>query len=793
MQLSESWLREWANPAVDSATLTHQLSMAGLEVDSLTPAAPAFDKVVIGRVLSLVQHPDADKLRVAQVDVGSEQLQIVCGAKNVAEGMHVPVALVGSRLPGDFAIKRAKLRGVESNGMICSASELGLAETSEGIMPLPADTPIGMNFRDYLQLDDQCIEVDLTPDRADCLSVLGIARDVTAIHNCALVDPIGNQDILPVIDDRFAVEVIAQEACPRYLSRIVRGIDAAAETPLWLRERLRRSGIRSLGPVVDVTNYVLLELGQPMHAFDLQSLSGSLQVRLAQQNESLLLLNDDEVRLRDDTLIIADGNGPIALAGIMGGAHTAVTDETRDIVFEAAFFAPLAMTGRPRAYGLHSDSSHRFERGVDPDLQWRAMQRATALLLAIAGGQPGPVVEHCHPDALPQRALIHLREARISRLLGVSFPKAEVEGILQRLGMQVETVADGWQVLGPSWRFDIHIEADLIEEIARVHGYDNIPSRRGHMSLTLQADQEAGFALDKAKHLLISREYQEVITYSFIDETKARLVQPVGELIRLANPISADMGIMRPSLWAGLLQTAAYNRARQQERLRLFEVGLRFLQEPQGIVQEKCLAGLVHGSLYAEQWGQPKATADFFDVKADLEAVLGLACAPQQLAFVPAEHPILHPGQSARIECDGVTLGWLGQLHPAHEKTFELTGKTWLFELNLERLQNSKALPAFHSLSKFPSIRRDLALVVDQAVSWQSVYDAILQVAPALVKRVELFDLYAGQNIETNRKSLALGLILQDYSKTLTDDDVQETLQVILSALEQNLGAKLRD
>ncbi|OOZ44611.1 phenylalanine--tRNA ligase subunit beta [Solemya velum gill symbiont] len=793
MRFSESWLREWVNPAVDTETLSHQLSMAGLEVDSVSPAAPDFNGVVVGLVTALEQHPDADKLRVAQVDVnGDESLQIVCGAKNVAEGMRVPVAIVGAVLPGDFKIKKAKLRGVQSLGMICSASELGLADSSDGIMPLPADAPLGTDFREYLNLDDTCIEVDLTPDRADCFGLIGVARDVSAIHRCEFIDAAGDHVTEAQVDDVIPVELHAEEACPRYLGRVIKGIDATAETPLWMQERLRRGEIRSLGPVIDVTNYVLLELGQPMHGFDLDKLSGGIHVRMAEQGEELVLLDGDTVQLRDDTLVIADDKQALAMAGIMGGESSAVTDTTSNILLEAAFFNPLAISGKSRSYGKHTDSSHRFERGVDPQLQRRAIERATELLLEICGGQPGPVIEEMAAGFDKSPAAIQLRSSRVERLLGVSVDAESIEQILTHLGMQLEANGEGWMVMPPSWRFDISIEADLIEEIGRIYGYDNIPSRRGQMSAAMALEPEANYALDEAKSLLVARDYQEVISYSFIDKGKASKLDPEGERILLANPISADMSTMRPTLWGGLLTAAAYNKARQQERIRIFETGLRFLKQDNEIKQEKCLSGLVNGAVSDEQWGDASRVADFYDIKADVEALLDVAGAGEEFSFVAGSHPALHPGQTARIEKNGELVGWVGLLHPQLEKTFDMSGKTWLFELNLEVLQQG-SIPAFEPLTKFPSIRRDFAIVVNADVSWADIQAEIRKSSPEIVREILLFDVYTGENVESGTKSLALALILQDYSKTLTLEEVQSATEQVLEALESRFAAKLRD
>jgi len=791
MRFSETWLREWVSPAIDSATLADQLTMAGLEVDSVEPAAPAFSGVVVGDVRSVAQHPDADKLRVCAVDVGrGEPLQIVCGAANVAAAMRVPVALVGAVLPGGFQIKRAKLRGVESLGMICSAAELGLAESSSGILPLPGDAPIGQDFRAYLSLDDHCIEVDLTPDRGDCLSVAGIAREVSVINALPLTPP-SIEAVAPGSDDRFPVTLEAPAACPRYVCRIVRGIDSSAETPLWIKERLRRGGIRAISPVVDVTNYVMLELGQPMHAFDLAELDREIRVRMARPAETLTLLSGESLELREDTLVIADASKPLALAGIMGGEHSGVTAQTRDVLFESAFFAPQAILGRARSYGQQTDASHRFERGVDPELQVVAVERATALLTAISGGVPGPVVEASAPGHLPVRPAIHLRRGRIGRILGVSVDDASVEDFLVRLGMVVSRAPDGWDVVPPSSRFDVAIEVDLIEEVGRIFGFSAIPAARSLARVDMHAPAEAAFDLDRAKQALVARDYQEAITYSFVHPSIQQLLDPGQPPIALANPISAEMSVMRTTPWAGLLGVLAYNQARQQERVRIFESGLKFTKQDNEIKQEMTLAGVVCGAASAEQWGVAARAVDFFDLKGDVEAVLTRGGAPA-VEFRAAEHPALHPGQCAEVVRGDRVIGRLGLLHPDLEKQLDLAGPVHLFELSIDGLGQG-ALPAFAPLSKFPSIRRDLAIIVDRALPFARVRDCVRRAAPAIVKEIRLFDVYTGERIDSGLKSLALGLILQDSSDTLTDQRVDAAMAAILQALASELNARLRD
>jgi len=792
MRFSESWLREWVNPPIDTRTLADQLSMAGLEVDAVEPAAPPFSGVVIGRVESVIPHPDAEKLRVCSVQVGQgEPLQIICGASNVAPSMKVPVALVGAELPGELRIKRAKLRGVESFGMICSAKELGLAESSEGILPLPAEAPVGDDVRAWLGLDDACIEVDLTPDRGDCLSIAGLAREVAAINRLDLTTVV-IEPVPATLDARFPVRLLAPEACPRYACRVIRGIDSRAETPLWMRERLRRSGIRAISAVVDVTNYVLMELGQPMHGFDLARLSGEIRVRLAEPGERLVLLGGEALTLSPDTLVIADASGPLALAGIMGGSASGVSADTRDVLLESAFFAPAAIAGKARRFGLHTDSSHRFERGVDPELQVRAIERATRLLLEIAGGEAGPVLDLASESHRPRRDPLALRAERCERILGLPLPTETIGAILGRLGMEVVPEPGGWRVTPPSARFDLVHEVDLIADIGRIHGYDRIPISHHPSAAFTKAPPESALDLDRLRLALVGRGFQEVITYSFVSpELQARL-EPRSEGLRLANPISADLSVMRLSLWPGLLQTARYNQARQQERVRIFETGLRFVPGPDGLRQEPGVGALVIGGVEAEQWGQPSRAADFFDLKADLEAILALGGAPERFRFVPGEHPAMHPGQTARIEVQGQLVGLIGMLHPGLVSELDLAGDAYLFELDLAALSTG-VLPRFAPLSRYPAIRRDLALVLDDAIPFAAVEGCVRSALPDLLRDVRLFDVYAGGSIDSGRKSLALGLILQASSQTLTDDAVEEAVARVLNRLQTEFGARLRD
>ena len=789
MKFSEAWLREWVNPDLDSEQLAEQLTMAGLEVDSVEPVAAEFEGVVVAEVLSVEAHPDADKLRVCQVASGAgEPLQIVCGAPNVRAGLRVPLAKVGGRI-GDMKLKKAKLRGIPSHGMLCSARELGLSDEHQGLMELPADAPVGADLRDYLALDDVAIDVDLTPNRGDCLGMEGIAREVGTLTGTDVTAP-PLKTVGAEISDEFPVSVQAPEACPRYLGRVIRGVDPGVETPLWMQEKLRRGGLRSLGPVVDVTNYVLLELGQPMHAFDLDRLAGGIDVRHAREGEKLTLLDERSVELDSDTLLICDHDRPLALAGIMGGMESGISASTRSLFLEVAYFSPEKIAGKARAYGLTTDSSYRFERGVDPGLQWRAMDRATALLLELVGGEAGPVIEVASEAHLPDRPAILLRRDRIRRLLGFVPADEQVADILTRLGLRLAPHDEGWMATPPSFRFDLSLEADLIEEVGRVFGYDNLPSANNRGDLHVRPLPETVTPLERLQTLLVDRGYQEAVTYSFVDADILRSLEPAVEPVALQNPISSDLSVMRTSLWAGLIGALKHNLARQQSRVRLFESGLKFISQDNELKQLNYLSGIVNGELMAEQWGVEKRPADFFDIKGDVEALL--ACCGVSGTFKPADHPALHPGQSAIILVGNRPIGWLGCIHPGLAQQLEIPGKTYLFELDMDILHQGQ-VPSFQNLSRFPSIRRDLAIVVSAETPAGALCDAITTQAGSLLTELAVFDVYQGKGIETGRKSIAFGLILQDSSRTLTDEDVDSVIQGITGQLEKQFGATLRE
>ncbi|HFQ4914696.1 TPA: phenylalanine--tRNA ligase subunit beta [Vibrio vulnificus] len=795
MKFSESWLREWVNPAVTTDELTHQITMAGLEVDDVLPVAGTFNGVKVGHVVECGQHPDADKLRVTKVDVGEEELlDIVCGAANCRQGLKVAVATVGAVLPGDFKIKKAKLRGQPSHGMLCSFTELGIDVESDGIMELAIDAPIGMDFRDFLALNDVTVDVDLTSNRADCFSIRGMAREVGVLNRADVTEP-SVAPVAPSIDDTVAIEVKAPAACPRYLGRVVKNVNVQAKTPLWMQEKLRRCGIRSIDPVVDITNFVLLEQGQPMHAFDLAKIDGGIVVRLAEQGEKITLLDGSEAELNADTLVVADHNKALAIAGIFGGEESGVTSETKDVLLECAFFAPDHIRGRARSYGLHTDSSMRFERGVDYALQASAMERATALLVEICGGEVAPVVAVESEAELPKPNKVALRRTKLDNLLGHHIADSDVVEILERLGMTVETTAEGWVAVAPTWRFDIAIEQDLVEEVGRIYGYDNIPNQNPAAALKMHDHQEANIPLKRVRDLLVDRGYHEAITYSFVEPEQQKLVVPGVDALILPNPISAEMSAMRLGLIQGLLNTVVHNQKRQQPRVRLFEYGLRFIPcdtAENGMRQEPMLAGVIAGTRSEEHWDIDTNTVDFFDLKGDVEAILELSANDKAYSFVAAKHPALHPGQSAAIVVDGKEIGVIGTVHPELERKFGLNGRTIVFEIEWSAI-NRKVIPEAVALSKFPANRRDIAVVVDEAVASGDIVNACLEVGGEFLKAAKLFDVYVGKGIEEGKKSLAIALTLQSNERTLEDADIAGAVDAIVAHVSEKFGASLRD
>jgi phenylalanyl-tRNA synthetase beta chain len=793
MKFSEAWLRQHVQPLLDTAQLAEQITGAGLEVDSIEPVAADFSGIVVGEVLSVEKHPNAEKLSICRVNVGqAEPLQIVCGARNVVAGMKVPAALIGAVIGEDFRIKQSKLRGEESFGMLCSAKELGLAEASEGLLPLPDDAPVGEDVRRYLQLDDQMIELELTPNRGDCLSIKGIAREVAVLNNISYTDVVVPSNPV-ILDEKISVQHTAKAACPHYAVRIIRGLATDATTPLWLQERLRRSGIRSINPVVDITNYVMLELGQPLHAFDLEKIQGGLCVRQANANESLTLLDETTITLTNDDLVIADQQQALALAGVMGGAFSAVSTDTQHIVLESAYFKaePLALTAR--RFGLYSDSSRRYERNVDFQLQITALERATELLLAMVGGQAGPIVECTSEEHLPQLQQITLRHARIERVLGYQVAPEDVTRILQQLGMVVKQEGQQWQVTPPSYRLDIALEIDCIEEVGRVLGYDKIPYGRVTSLQQLRQQSESTISMSRIQQVLLDRDYYEAITYSFVDPAIQQQVAPHYEAILLQNPISQTMSAMRTSLWPGLIQAALYNVNRQQERVRLFEHGLCFTKAAKDLVQEPYISGLILGAMQPEQWTESQRDVDFYDIKNDVEALLQLTGRSlDAYEWRPTQHPALHPGLGADIVYKDQVVGHVGLLHPKVAQELDIKSNLWLFELKRQLIEHAD-IPKFATLSKYPAIRRDIALVVAKDVSSAAILSAIKKVGGQLLVDLTLFDVYHGDRLPAGQKSIAIGLLLQHPERTLQDAEVSDFMDKIINTLKTTLGAVLRE
>ena len=791
MKFSESWLRSAVNPSISTEELVAQVTMAGLEVDAVESAAPEMSGVVVGEILSVEQHPDADKLRVCQVAGGGETAQVVCGAPNARAGIKVPFATVGAKLPGDFKIKKAKLRGVESFGMLCAQTELQLGDDDDGLWELPADASVGSDLIEYLELNDNIIEVDLTPNRGDCLSIRGLAREVGVLNKTAVLE----QACAPVtasINDSISITLEAPEACARYVGRVVRNLDLRQPTPQWMQEKLRRSGVRSLGPAVDVTNYVLLELGQPMHAFDLSKIDGGIVVRMG-RDEKVKLLDDSDVVIDTQTLVIADQSKALAMAGIMGGDESAVGDDTTDILFESAWFNPLAIAGKARNYGKHTDSSHRFERGVDSELQVAAIERATALMLEICGGEAGPVVIQESAEHLPAPATIKLRDAHLAQQLGVVIGSAEIDDILARLGLTfVSRDDEGSTWVAPSWRFDIAIEQDLVEEVARIYGYNNLPTSTPTMALELQAKPERQQDLSIFRQQLVASGYQEAVTYSFVDPELQKLVDPETDGIALQNPISADMSVMRTSLWSGLLSTAIYNLNRQQNRVRIFEAGQCFVPGENGeLTQNMALAGLICGSRTPAGWTASKDKVDFFDIKGDLESVLALTGLAEQFSFSAAEHPALHPCQSAMLSRNGEQVGWIGQLHPKLQAQLDVSTPVYLFQVDVAKFSESR-LPKFSEVSKFPAVRRDLAFLVDSQIASADLMSEARNAAGEHLVDLMLFDVYQSKDIDNKGKSLALGLTFQHASRTLTDEEINTAIDRVVKKLDNKFKAELR-
>lgn len=787
MKFSENWLRTFVNPSLSSEQLAHALTMAGIEVESIEPVAATFDKVVVAEVCSVENHPSADRLKICQVKVDQQGdlLQIVCGAPNVKTGIKIPCALIGANLPG-IQIKLAKLRGIESAGMLCSARELGLAEIADGLLVLPEDAPIGRDFRDYFALDDRVFTLSLTPNRGDCLSVLGIAREVAAITADKLA-PLVLSEVLVDIQDVLDVHVMAPEACPLYCGRVIKGINIKAKTPLWMTQRLERTGIRSINPIVDITNYVLFETGQPLHAFDLNKIVGSIQVRYAKPEEKITLLNDNIVDLTSDMLIIADDDEPLALAGIMGGLDSSVTDDTIDIFLESAFFTPSIISGKSFQLGFVSDSAYRFERGVDFSATRHLIDRATYLIQTICGGQAGPVVERCYQ--LPVRSSINVRRTRVQRILGIEFDAQQMKTYFQRLGFEFSEVGDNFTVIPPSYRFDLAIEEDLVEELARIYGYDQIPAHYPRARMEMLPTTENARSVEQIKQSLVSRDYQEVINYAFVDANWELDFVENQIPIRLVNPIASQMSVMRSTLIGGLIANLQFNLNRKQSRVRIFEIGRCFMRSSEiGYVQTEKLAGLIYGNVAPEQWGIPARDADFYDIKGDIESL----CGNSTIRFKKFSHPALHPGKSAQIIIADNPIGWLGELHPKWQKKIDLQKNTVLFEIDLEYLL-PQVIHVTKEISKFPPVQRDIAIIVDNDVNVQTLLSCMNAEKSSTVIDIALFDIYRGKSMENNKKSLAFRILLQDTEKTLTDIEVDSEVLKLIKILEDQFCAVLRN
>jgi phenylalanyl-tRNA synthetase beta chain len=792
MKVSELWLREWVNPSLTGTELAAQLTMAGLEVDGFEPVAGAFNRVVVAKVLRTKPHPQADKLTLCDVDAGTGTLvNVVCGAANVRAGLTVALALPGANLPNGLSIKESVIRGEPSEGMLCSGAELGLEDNSEGIMELADDAPRGTDLREYLKLDDHVFDIDLTPNRADCFSVLGVAREVAALNKLPLsAFPVGVN--APTIDELLAIQLHAPDACPQYCGRIIRAINPDAVTPLWMKERLRRSGVRSLHPVVDVINYVMFELGQPMHAFDLQTIDGGIHVRYAQEQETLVLLDGQEVTLNENVLVIADNIKPLAIAGIMGGEPSSVQAHTTDIFLESAFFNPLMVAGVARRYGLSSDSSQRFERGVDPTLQIKALERATELLLDIVGGQVGTVITINKTDRLPVKVSIVFKPSQVKQLTGIDVPEADMMVILNDLGMTVTPQQGCWSVDVPAHRFDITLDVDLVEEITRLYGYDNIKAepliaavQAGHTNPYEQLSSQLAVFLS-------NKGYHETISYSFVDPELQLELYPEAKAMQLLNPISSELSQMRVGMWPGLIASMVYNAHRQQTAIKFFEAGVVF-DVNDGVLQERhCLAGLLTGEHGQFNWSESARTYDFYDMKGDLQSLFTMLgrCDVQ---YVAASHPALHPGQTARILVDGMEAGWLGVLHPRLCEALDLSNEVILFELSLKPLFHNN-LVLYKQISKYPLIRRDLSLLVSNEVTAAQIEHAVREVVKSsLLKSFDVFDVYTGESIPVGKKSLAIGLTLQDEHRTLVDSEINIIISAIIKVLEDNFSIILRD
>ncbi|UIJ75200.1 phenylalanine--tRNA ligase subunit beta [Acinetobacter sp. SH20PTE14] len=791
MKISENWLRTWVNPAIDSDTLSDQLTMLGLEVDDLSPAAKPFTGVVVGEVLTVVQHPDADRLRVTTVNIGSgEPLQIVCGAPNVRVGMKAPVATIGAVLPGDFKIKKGKLRGVESQGMLCGASEIDLEDKIDGLLELPADAPVGTNIREYLDLDDNVIDISITPNRGDCFSIRGIAREIGVINQLPVTAPEIKEVAATITDEKKVV--VETDGCPRYLGRVIKNVNTKAPTPEWMERALARAGIRQHSILVDITNYVLMELGQPLHAFDGGKVEGSVRVRQATAAEKLTLLNEQEVELSENVMVIADDQKALAIAGIMGGLSSAVSDDTTEIFLESAFFDQLYIAGRARSFGLHTDASQRYERGVDFELPMTAMHRASQLIADLAGGEFGPITVAEKVELLPKREAIELNQVQVDQLLGYKVESAFITDALTRLGCNVTVKAEGeWTVVPPSHRFDMAIYQDLIEEVARIHGYDNIQISLPVIDVKLAKYQDQ-FELVQLRQTAVALGYQEAISFSFADAKLEKQLNPQVQPLALANPISSDLAVMRSTLLSSLIPCVQYNVNRQQNRVRFYELGLRFDYQGANSIHDlkqiPTFALVATGSRTTESWHGKAQPMDFFDFKGDVEEILNSA--RLNVEYVRSERTWLHPGQSAEILVNGQSIGYFGRLHPSLEDELDLA-TTWVAELDQSAVLQTY-VSNFTELSRFPSVRRDIALLISDKINVSEIQQLIEKTGGELLDAVWLFDVYTGQGVEEGKRSLAFAIQWQHPTRTLEDAEIKTGMDNILQVLENTYQATLR-
>ncbi|MGQ3889877.1 phenylalanine--tRNA ligase subunit beta [Legionella sp. CNM-1927-20] len=792
MKVSENWLREWVNPALNTEQLASVLTMAGLEVDAVNPVAGTFNNVIVAQIIQTKPHPQADRLTLCEVDIGKEKpLKVVCGATNVRAGLKVALAQIGAILPNDLVIKETKIRGELSQGMLCSVAELGLLDTSEGIIELAKDAPLGKDLRDYLALNDSVLDIDLTPNRADCLSVIGVAREVAALTQSSLM-PISTTEVKPEIDEVKAVNLVALEACPQYCGRVICGINSQAVTPLWMQERLRRSGQRAIHPIVDITNYVMLELGQPMHAFDFNYLKGDIVVRYSNKNESIELLDGQQLSLPEGVLLIADNKEPLAVAGVMGGAQSAVNETTVDIFLESAFFSPPVIAKVARRFGIFTDSAQRFERGVDPNLQVIAMERATALILEIAGGHAGPTILKKEQQFLPVNQPINFNPLKVKKLTGLDVSEAETKQILTHLGMFITEKEKMWQVTAPSYRFDIHLDVDLVEEVVRLYGYDRIPGSKIVAPLVTGEINLLEVLSIKFNHFFTTRNYYETISYSFVDPELQRIICPNTEALTLLNPISSELSQMRVSMWPGLIASMIHNIHRQQTTIKFYENGVIFNSINGKIQEENCVAGLLTGEYSPLSWLEEKRKLDFYDAKGDLEALFRLLHL-KDVYFKPSEHPALHPGKTAEIIWQNQTIGWCGVLHPRIADALDLSDEVILFELKTQALTTSTTTH-YCKISKYPQIRRDLSFLVNKNILAEEIKMAVMQIVnPQLLKSFDIFDVYTGKAIPADKKSLAIAITLQDNNRTLIDEEINEIISAIIKELTGKFAITLRD